>query len=96
MDENNKIDEMLEYPDFDRLEKSNLRNLSKGTFVACAPKEPEEKTYTVTYYDGETVLKTEQVKERGKAPFLLCGISVRAIPPVHVVDILGNREYCKW
>lgn len=31
MDENNKIDEMLEYPDFDRLEKSNLRNLSKGT-----------------------------------------------------------------
>ncbi len=64
-------------------------------FVACAPKEPEEKTYTVTYYDGETVLKTEQVKERGKAPFLLCGISVRAIPPVHVVDILGNREYCK-
>lgn len=65
-------------------------------FVACAPKEPEEKTHTVTYYDGETVLKTEQVKERGKAPFLLCGISVRAIPPVHVVDILGNREYCKW
>lgn len=36
-------------------------------FVACAPKEPEEKTYTVTYYDGETVLKTEQVKEGGKA-----------------------------
>ena len=63
--------------------------LLSGTvmFVACAPKE---------HYDGETVLKTEQVKERGKAPFLLCGISVRAIPPVHVVDILGNREYCKW
>lgn len=31
MDENKKIDEMLEYPNFDRLEKSNLRNLSKGT-----------------------------------------------------------------
>ena len=34
------------------------------------PSEPEEKTYTVTYYDGnttDTVLKTEEVKEGEKA-----------------------------
>lgn len=36
-------------------------------FAACTPDEPETVTYTVTYYDGSDVLKTENVEEGGKA-----------------------------
>ncbi len=36
-------------------------------FASCTPIEPEVETFTVTYYDGETVLKTESVKKGGKA-----------------------------
>ena len=36
-------------------------------FAACTPSEPQTTTYTVTYYDGSNVLKTESVEEGGKA-----------------------------
>lgn len=36
-------------------------------FAACSPSEPQTTTYTVTYYDGSNVLKTERVEEGGKA-----------------------------
>ena len=38
-------------------------------FTACQPDEPKKNSYTVTYYDGETVLKTETVQEGGKATY---------------------------
>lgn len=36
-------------------------------FAACTPTHEEVTKYTVTYYDGETVLKTESVEEGNKA-----------------------------
>lgn len=40
-----------------------------AVFAACTPDdpEPETATFTVTYYDGDSVLKTESVKEGNKA-----------------------------
>lgn len=38
-----------------------------GTFMltACQPRETQENTFTVTYYDGDKVLDTETVQEGG-------------------------------
>ena len=36
-------------------------------FAGCAEKKPEETKFTVEYMDGESVLKTEEVAEGGKA-----------------------------
>lgn len=41
--------------------------LSMAAFAACKPDEPETPVFTVTYYDGTTVLKTEEVEEGGYA-----------------------------
>ena len=38
-------------------------------FTACTPPEEDETTFTVTYYDGTTVLKTEEVEEGGYATY---------------------------
>lgn len=38
-------------------------------FAACAPDEKTPTAYTVTYYDGATVLKEEKVEEGGKAVY---------------------------
>ena len=38
-----------------------------AAFAACKPDEPETPVFTVTYYDGTTVLKTEEVEEGGYA-----------------------------
>lgn len=41
--------------------------LGMAAFAACKPDEPETPVFTVTYYDGTTVLKTEEVEEGGYA-----------------------------
>ena len=41
--------------------------LGMAAFAACKPDEPETPVFTVTYYDGTTVLKTEDVEEGGHA-----------------------------
>lgn len=41
--------------------------LGMAAFAACKPDEPETPVFTVTYYDGTTVLKTEEVEEGGHA-----------------------------
>ena len=41
--------------------------LGMAAFAACKPDEPETSVFTVTYYDGTTVLKTEEVEEGGYA-----------------------------
>lgn len=41
--------------------------LSMAAFAACKPDEPETPVFTVTYYDGTTVLKTEEVEEGSHA-----------------------------
>lgn len=41
--------------------------LGIAAFAACKPDEPETPVFTVTYYDGTTVLKTEEVEEGGHA-----------------------------
>ena len=41
--------------------------LGMAAFAACKPDEPETPFFTVTYYDGTTVLKTEEVEEGGYA-----------------------------
>ena len=43
--------------------------LGMATFAACGPDEPETPVFTVTYYDGSTVLKTEEVEEGGHATY---------------------------
>ena len=43
--------------------------LGMAAFAACKPDEPETPVYTVTYYDGTTVLKTEEVEEGGYAAY---------------------------
>lgn len=42
-----------------------------GTFMltACQPRETQENTFTVTYYDGDKVLDTETVQGGGKATY---------------------------
>ena len=41
--------------------------LGMAAFAACKQDEPETPVFTVTYYDGTTVLKTEEVEEGGYA-----------------------------
>lgn len=41
--------------------------LGMAAFAACKPDEPETPVFTVTYYDGTTVLKTEEVEEGSHA-----------------------------
>lgn len=41
--------------------------LGMAAFAACKPDEPETPVFIVTYYDGTTVLKTEEVEEGGHA-----------------------------
>lgn len=41
--------------------------LGMAAFAACKPDEPETPVFTVTYYDGTTVLKTEEVEKGGHA-----------------------------
>ena len=41
--------------------------MALALFAACGNKEDEKSKYTVTYYDGSSVLKTEEVEEGGKA-----------------------------
>ena len=43
--------------------------LGMAAFAACKPDEPETPFFTVTYYDGTTVLKTEEVEEGGYATY---------------------------
>ena len=43
--------------------------LGMAAFAACKPDEPETSVFTVTYYDGTTVLKTEEVEEGGHATY---------------------------
>ena len=43
--------------------------LGMAAFAACKPDEPETPVFTVTYYDGTTVLKTEEVEEGGYATY---------------------------
>ena len=43
--------------------------LGMAAFAACKPDEPETPVFTVTYYDGTTVLKTEEVEEGGYAAY---------------------------
>lgn len=43
--------------------------LGMAAFAACKPDEPETPVFTVTYYDGTTVLKTEEVEEGGYAVY---------------------------
>ena len=43
--------------------------LGMAAFAACKPDEPETPVFTVTYYDGTTVLKTEEVEEGGHATY---------------------------
>ena len=38
-------------------------------FTACTPPEEDETTFTVTYYDGTAVLRTEEVEEGGYATY---------------------------
>ena len=43
--------------------------LGMAAFAACKQDEPETPFFTVTYYDGTTVLKTEEVEEGGYATY---------------------------
>ena len=43
--------------------------LGMAAFAACKPDEPETPVFTVTYYDGTTVLKTEEVEEGSYATY---------------------------
>lgn len=43
--------------------------LGMATFAACKQDEPETPVFTVTYYDGTTVLKTEEVEEGSHATY---------------------------
>lgn len=43
--------------------------LGMAAFAACKPDEPETPVFTVTYYDGTTVLRTEEVEEGGHATY---------------------------
>lgn len=43
--------------------------LGMAAFAACKPDEPETPFFTVTYYDGTTVLKTEEVEEGSHATY---------------------------
>ena len=43
--------------------------LGMAAFAACKQDEPETPVFTVTYYDGTTVLKTEEVEEGGHATY---------------------------
>lgn len=43
--------------------------LGMAAFAACTPDEPETPVFTVTYYDGTTVLKTEEVEGGGYATY---------------------------
>ena len=43
--------------------------LGMAAFAACKQDEPETPVYTVTYYDGTTVLKTEEVEEGSHATY---------------------------
>ena len=43
--------------------------LGMAAFAACKPDEPETPVFTVTYYDGTTVLKTEEVEEGSHATY---------------------------
>lgn len=43
--------------------------LGMAAFAACKPDEPETPVFTVTYYDGTTVLKTEEVEKGGYATY---------------------------
>lgn len=43
--------------------------LGMAAFAACKPDEPETPVFTVTYYDGTTVLKTEEVEKGGHATY---------------------------
>lgn len=43
--------------------------LGMAAFAACKPDESETPVFTVTYYDGTTVLKTEEVEEGGHATY---------------------------
>lgn len=43
--------------------------LGMAAFAACKQDEPETPVFTVTYYDGTTVLKTEEVEEGGYAAY---------------------------
>lgn len=43
--------------------------LGMAAFAACKQDEPETPVFTVTYYDGTTVLKTEEVEEGGYAVY---------------------------
>ena len=43
--------------------------LGMATFAACKQDEPETPVFTVTYYDGMTVLKTEEVEEGSHATY---------------------------
>ena len=43
--------------------------LGMAAFAACKQDEPETPVFTVTYYDGTTVLKTEEVEEGGYATY---------------------------
>ena len=43
--------------------------LGMAAFAACKPDEPETPVFTVTYYDGTTILKTEEVEEGGHATY---------------------------
>lgn len=43
--------------------------LGMAAFAACKPDESETPVFTVTYYDGTTVLKTEEVEEGSHATY---------------------------
>ena len=43
--------------------------LGMAAFAACKQDEPETPVFTVTYYDGTTVLKTEEVEEGSHATY---------------------------
>ena len=43
--------------------------LGMAAFAACKQDEPETPVFTVTYYDGTTVLKTEEVEKGGHATY---------------------------
>ena len=43
--------------------------LGMAAFTACKQDEPETPVFTVTYYDGTTVLKTEEVEEGSHATY---------------------------
>lgn len=60
--------------------------------AACTPEEKEKK-HTVTYYDGATVLKTEQVKDGGKAEYWKPAEKDGRVFVAWYVDSGLNREF---